>query len=137
MAMGERAWLCSITAFLADVLYRQGKDEEAEEWVERARGWAPEDDVSAQSDWRCVKAKLLARERRFEEAEALVREGLEFAQRAHEIDHLADAWADVHEVLRLAGRDDDAVDAAHEAIAIYERKGNLAAASNLRRALES
>ena len=135
--MGERSWLCSIAAYLAEVLYRQGKDEEADDWVERARGWAAEDDVSAQADVRCVKAKLLARQGRFQEADAMVREGLEFAQRADEVNHQADAWADVHEVMKLAGRDDEAMDAANEAIAIYERKGNIAAASNLRREVAS
>jgi class 3 adenylate cyclase/tetratricopeptide (TPR) repeat protein len=132
-AMGERAWLCSIACFLAEVLYQQGKDKEADDWVERGRKWAVEDDVSAQADWRCVRAKLLARRGELEEAEALVREGLAIAERTDEIVHIADAWADLYEVLKMAGRGEEAAEAAREAIAIYERKGNVAAASLLRR----
>jgi class 3 adenylate cyclase/tetratricopeptide (TPR) repeat protein len=133
--LGERAWLCSIALFLAEALYVQGKDDEADHWVEVGRETAAEDDLEAQADWRSIRAKLLARRGRFAEAEALAREGLELAQRADEIDHIGDAWADLHEVLRMAGRDQEAAEAAREGIAVYERKGNIAAASNLRRAL--
>ena len=134
--MGERVWLCSFACFLAEALYVQGKYDEADHWVGVGRDTAAEDDLEAQADWRCVRGKLLARRGRFEEAEALVREGLAIAQRTDEIDHIADAWADVSEVLRLAGRDTEAVEAAQQAIAMYERKGNIAAASNLRRVIE-
>jgi tetratricopeptide (TPR) repeat protein len=133
--LGERAWLCSIASFLAEALYVQGKDEEADHWVEVCRETASTDDLEAQADWRCIKGKVLARQGRLEEAVPLVREGLAFAQRADEIDHIADAWADVFRVLRMAGLPEEAADAAREAIATYERKGNLAAAANVRREL--
>ena len=133
--MGERSWLCSIAMFLADILYREGRDDEAAHWLEVGHEAAADDDLSAQADWRCVRAKLLSREGRFDEAEALVREGLATIQRTDEIEHIADAWADLYEVLRMAGRPDEAAEAAREAIATYERKENVAAASNLRREL--
>ncbi len=133
---GERAWFCSLACLLAEALYQQGKDDEAVEWLERSREAAPLNDLEAVSDRRCIEGKILARRGRFDEAIAAVRDGLSVGQRTDEIDHAADAWADVSEVLRMAGRDEEARDAALEAIAIYERKGNIAAASNVRRALD-
>jgi tetratricopeptide (TPR) repeat protein len=132
--MGERTWLCSIAGMLAEALYRQGKLDEAETWVERARGWAPDTDLEAQADWRCIKGKLLARRGEADEGERLVREGLAIAQRTDEVDHIADAWADLAEVLRLADRADETPEAAHTAVEWYERKGNIAEAANVRRA---
>jgi class 3 adenylate cyclase/tetratricopeptide (TPR) repeat protein len=136
MAIGDRTSLCSLACFLAEAIYVQGRYDEADAWVSRGRETASEDDVEAQSDWRCIRAKILARQGSFHAAEALAREGLELAQQTDEIDHIGDAWMDVAEVLRLAGRAEEASAAVREAITWYERKGNKAAASNARRLLE-
>jgi tetratricopeptide (TPR) repeat protein len=134
---GERAWFCSLACLLAEALYQQGRDDEALEWLERSRETAPTEDLEAMSDRRCIEGKILARRGRFDEAVEAVQEGLAFAQRTTEIDHIADAWADVFEVMRLAGRHEEAREAADEAIAMYERKGNLAGAAIVRRGLDA
>jgi predicted nucleic acid-binding protein len=70
--MGERAWLCSLACFLAEALYVQGKYDGASRWVEVGREKATEEDREAQADWRCIRAKLLARQGRFDDAMAMV-----------------------------------------------------------------
>ena len=47
-----------------------------------------------------------------------------------------DAWFDLAEVLRMAGREDEAAAALGEALKCWEAKGNLASARKARAALE-
>ncbi len=122
--MGEKNALCSIAAFLADVLYVQGRDEEAEHWVGVARETAASDDLEAQSDWRAVQAKVLARRGSHEEAELMVREAVTIAEKTDEFDHVGDVWMDLGEVLRLVGKPSEAASAFRTAADWYERKGN-------------
>ena len=135
-AMGERGWFCSLAAGLAEALYEQGRFDEAEDWTRRADEAAGRDDLEAQSDIRSVRAKLLAQRGEFEEAQRLAREAVEIAGRTYETDHEGDAWFDLAEVLRMAGREDEAAAALREALACWEAKGNLASATKARAALE-
>src|SRR5262249_11440107 len=52
--MGAGAPLATAAADLADVLYQQGRDDEAEEWGRVSERHARSDDVSAQFLWRSV-----------------------------------------------------------------------------------
>jgi len=49
---------------LAEVLYRQGRYQESAEFARVCRELASPDDVTSQFLWRCVQAKLLARDHR-------------------------------------------------------------------------
>ena len=60
-AMGERNYISTTAAFLAEALYRQGRDEEAFRMTEESEQIAAADDVATQYLWRSVRAKLLAR----------------------------------------------------------------------------
>ena len=60
-AMGERNYISTTAAFLAEALYRQGRDEEALVMTEQSEEIAAADDVATQYLWRSVRAKLLAR----------------------------------------------------------------------------
>jgi tetratricopeptide (TPR) repeat protein len=133
-ASGELGFLSSITPLLIDALLALGRDDEALEATERWRSdrlTVPED-TDAHAGWRRVRARALARKGEFEEAERMAREALEIMARTDAIDDRADVYVALSEVLRLAGRHDEATAAADEAARLFEAKGNLAALARLR-----
>ncbi len=65
------------------------------------------------------------------EALLLVRQGAEVADRGTQAEHNGRVWAALAEVTRAAGRTAEADDAVATAVALYERKGNVAAAARL------
>ena len=58
--MGETNYISTTAALLAEVLYRQGDLEGAEEHTRISEELAAQDDVSSQFRWRGVRAKILA-----------------------------------------------------------------------------
>ena len=74
-------------------------------------------------------ARLLARRGEHAEAERLAREGVELAARTDFLSLHGDAWADLAHVL------EDPAEAVEQALALYARKGNVAAAERLTAAL--
>ena len=138
-AMGERNYISTTAAFLAEALYRQRRDDEAFRMTEESEEVADDDDVATQYLWRSVRAKLLARRGRFEEAEAMGREAIRIIETAQDPDSQGYAWIDLAEVLRMAGRGAAAREAADEAAARFDQKANepsAARARALRRAIE-
>ena len=133
--MGERSWYCSLAAGLAETLYLQGRYDEAYEWTVRSEQTAGAGDLEAQADLRAVRAKILARRGEFAEAERLAREAVEIGRPAEELDHEADNWFDLAEVLRLAGRTAEAADALREAARLWTLKGNIVSANKARATL--
>jgi hypothetical protein len=134
--IGELGHLSSVTPHLLDALYLQRRYGEALQLTDR---WQPDrltvpEDVDAHVGWRRVRAKLLARAGRFDEADRLAREAVALAATTDFVDVRAQAHADLGEVLRLAGRGDESAAARAEAIALYEHKGNRVAAAQLRAA---
>src|SRR6266540_735225 len=134
--IGDRDLLPSVAAFLAEVLYMQGKLAESEHWANVSARTAGSDDREAQADWRCVQAKLLARQGRFDEAEAMGREALEIVDRTGESDHKGDAYIDFAEICRLAGKPAEEQEALRQAIGWYDAKGNLVMAGKARTLLD-
>ena len=61
--MGEKSLRATIAAFLADVVYKQERDDEAERLTEVSEELAAADDLVTQILWRSVRAKILARAR--------------------------------------------------------------------------
>jgi tetratricopeptide (TPR) repeat protein len=88
--------------------------------------------VASQTAWRGVRAKVLARRGQFDEAIRLAGEAVDVAEPT---DHLlikgAALW-DLGEVLRLAGRRDEALEAVRRALAVHEEKGDLASLDRTR-----
>ena len=68
----------------------------------------------------------------FVEAEQFAREAVELCADAESPNLQGDAWLDLARVLRMAGKPGEAGDAAGEALAFYERKGNRPASANAR-----
>jgi tetratricopeptide (TPR) repeat protein len=129
------AMLASFSAKLADVLYALDRLDEAETWCGTSRNTARPDDRDAQSWWRSVESKLAARRGDIAAAEQLAREAVEIVEQTDALNHRAKVWLDAAEVLRAAGRDAEASEAARRGISLYELKGNQVAAKRARKLL--
>jgi class 3 adenylate cyclase/tetratricopeptide (TPR) repeat protein len=134
--IGEKGWLSSIAAFMGEAVYQQGRYEEAERYLLVSKNAANPDDGSAQWGWRTVMGKVLARRGELEEGERIAREAVAIIERTDEIDHQGQGWFDLAEVLELAGKGDEARTALEEAVARFERKGNVVMAERVRRRLD-
>jgi tetratricopeptide (TPR) repeat protein len=108
----------------AQAYYALGRLDDADAWAGRAAEVAARYDAHAQM-WRLVKAKVLARRGEHAEAERLARRAVEICR---ETDVLIDqglAFADLGEVLALAGRPEAAAEAFEQALAHCERQEYL------------
>ena len=138
--MGEKTVLSTVSARLADALYLQRQDEEAERFTALSEEVAASEDVAAQLGWRSTRAKLLARRGEIAAAESLAGDALALARGTDSPNIQADTLMDLAEVLRFADRGDEAAPIVDEAMNLYETKGNatsLARAGNLRDQLRS
>jgi len=123
--IGEQAWHSTVAAHIAEAYYRLDRLDEADTWAERASGLGDSEDAVTQLLWRLVHAKILARRGALEQAEKTIGEATVIADRIQLPLFQAIAKADLAEVLRLAGRPEDARDALHSGVDIARRKGNL------------
>jgi tetratricopeptide (TPR) repeat protein len=131
-AMGETAILSSVTAFLAESLYAQGRFDEVEETTRISEAAAADDDEASQIGWRATRAKALARRGELEVAERLARSAVERAEETDFLNMHGDALLSLATVLAAAGRVDEAESLAARAVELYELKGNAAAARRAR-----
>jgi hypothetical protein len=126
--MGERNYLSTTAGMLADVLYRRGRYQEAAEFATICRERASADDVVSQFLWRCVQAKLLAREGQHEQADAIIAEAIELIGDSDWLDGQGNGFMDLAEICRLRGRISDALAALAQASARFAAKGNIVSA---------
>ena len=126
--MGERNYISTTTGMLAEVLYRQGRYEESTDLAAACQELASPDDVASQFLWRCVQAKLLARDRQRERSDALLTEALDMIGASDWLDWQGNGFMDLAEVRRLGGRVADAVEALAQASARFAEKGNVVSA---------
>jgi DNA-binding SARP family transcriptional activator len=126
--LNESSFLASRAAELADVLYVQGRYDDAEAWVVTSMERAGAEDLDAQSSWRGVRAKIRARHGELDEAELLAKEAVDLVAQTDALNHHAKILLDFAEVLGIAGRDNEARKSVGHALRIYELKGNLVAA---------
>ena len=125
--LGNFMWFC---CNLAQALLELGRDDEAEQWLERGRATAPSEERLPRMLWRQARAKVLARRAEYEEGERVAREAVALAEETDTLSAHGDALVDLAEVLALAGRDPRAE--LEQALALYERKGNLVMAERAR-----
>jgi class 3 adenylate cyclase/tetratricopeptide (TPR) repeat protein len=135
-AMGETAFNSTICSLLGHALCDQGRFDEAEGFAARSRELASEDDFASQADWRLVRARVLSERGSFDEALALADEGAAIMDATDYLDWQGGAHAVRGGVLEAAGRGDDARAAFEEALARYERKGNVVSAARVRAQLD-
>jgi ATP/maltotriose-dependent transcriptional regulator MalT len=126
--MGEQNYVSTVAGLLATALYELGRVDEADELAAVAAELGAPDDTTTQVVSRCVRAKILAGQGRFAEAETVACEAVELTDRTDYLEAQANARVDLATVYELAG-DTEAADRALEAAAVrYERKGNVVAA---------
>jgi DNA-binding SARP family transcriptional activator len=133
-SMGDRAHLATRAAELAEAVYRNGRLDEAWRLTETAEATGGADDVPTQILWRTVRAKLIACDGRAAEAEALAREAVALAEPTDVLSMRGTTLLDLAAVLARSGRSGDAAATAAQALELFVRKGNTAAADRARAA---
>jgi tetratricopeptide (TPR) repeat protein len=126
--LGEKNWQAYTAGRLAQALYTLDRLDESEAWAGRAGELGGSDDALAQMFSGQVKAKVLARRGELAEAERLARDAVAIGEETDMLDAQGDAYADLAEVLSLAGRPRGAIEALEQALERYKRKGNLVSA---------
>jgi class 3 adenylate cyclase/tetratricopeptide (TPR) repeat protein len=134
--IGEKGYLATTAAFLAQAIAAQGRHDEAEHYIRVSREAGAGEDFLAQVIWQGVLARILAARGQLAEAEELARAAVALAERTDFLNQHADALLDLAEVLAAAGRASEAQSVVGQALGLYERKGNLLAAESARRRLE-
>ncbi|MBX6388876.1 MAG: AAA family ATPase [Frankia sp.] len=135
--MGERVFLATRAAALAEVMLALGRLDEAGKYVTRCRDAAAADQLPAQAGWCGVHARLLAIRGREAEATRFADTAVELAARTDDLDGQATALLARAEVAHRAGRKDDAAESLAAALERYQRRGNVAAAALATRAFDS
>jgi tetratricopeptide (TPR) repeat protein len=135
--MSERFFRPYVAALLAQIVYALGRPDEAVVIARDAAGIADEQDVETQALLRGVRAKVLARQRDYEEAERLATEAVALVHAADAPVMQATALLDLAEVLAEAGEHDRARTALDEALALYELKQCAVAPPQVLRLLET
>jgi tetratricopeptide (TPR) repeat protein len=123
--LGEQGWRASVAAHLGGVLVEKDRLEEAEHFLRVSEEVAASDDVDAQISLCQARTQLLAKRGQYGEAEQLAREGLTILEGTDDFTVRARLWIKLADVLRSAGRTEEAKSAAEEAIQLCERKGNV------------
>ena len=134
--MGEKGYLSTIAAELAQALCELGRYDESERFTHVSEELGPLDDLATQVEWRGTRAKVLARRGDHERAVALADEAVALASETDYLNLQGDILMDLAEVLSLGGRLDEAASHSREALEIYERKGNVVSAGRVRAMLE-
>jgi class 3 adenylate cyclase/tetratricopeptide (TPR) repeat protein len=135
LEMGDVGVRSTTDGVLSDVLFLQGRHDEALALADGSGAIAAPDDLDSQPRWRAARARVLAS--RGETDEAL--ELLDEARKLVEPIDFVELKAYVHEVhgeaLARAGRTEDAAVAMEQAVAFYEQKGNVVSSGRLRTTL--
>ena len=131
-AFGFLGFANTVAAHLSRSMLELGRDEEAEHWATLAREMGLEDDPAALGPALGVAARTLARRGEYEAAEQLGREAVAAVADSDFLDMIADAHADLAEVLKLAGQNAEAIAELRVALELYERKGHLVGADKMR-----
>ena len=130
LGAGTRAALAA--ALLARALVEQGRDEEAIEQTEYAELHAG-GELKTTITWCGVRAAALARRGHNHEALELARRAVELAEPTDALADKADAAMALASVLQACGMTDQATDAAHAALELYEAKGHSVGADRATR----
>jgi tetratricopeptide (TPR) repeat protein len=122
--MGDEGHGSTSAAYLALVLGRLGRFEEAEEIATIARTIGAENDLATQASARSAQALVRSARGEHDEARRLAQHAVDLYAGAQSPWFQGDSLMVLAEVSRAAGLREDAVDAARSALAAYERKGH-------------
>jgi tetratricopeptide (TPR) repeat protein len=131
-AIGERGIRSTIAAHLAEALYRLDRKADAEHFADLSLELTSTDDIASQARGRAVKAKLLAAKGDYEAADRLAREAVGLSEDTDDLFMRGQVLMALAEVLRLGGRDADAIPVLRQAVEVSERKGNVVTAQKAR-----
>jgi class 3 adenylate cyclase/tetratricopeptide (TPR) repeat protein len=131
-AIGERSRRSTIATHLAEALYRLGRKGDAEHFADLSLELTSTDDIASQARGRAVKAKLLAAKGDYEAAYHLAREAVRLSDDTDDLFMQGQVLMALAEVLRLGGRDADAIPVLRQAVEVSERKGNVVTAHEAR-----
>jgi tetratricopeptide (TPR) repeat protein len=129
---GQRLYLSSSAAALGRSLCALRRFDAAEPLAQLGRELADEQDLNAQLRWREVEALVRSSRGEHAQAEQLARDAVTISERTDSWNFQGDTLKDMAAVLHSAGRAQEAADALEQALERYERKRNLAMASNVR-----
>jgi tetratricopeptide (TPR) repeat protein len=135
VAIGDTGVRSTLDAVLADVLFRRGRGQEAEQFVEHSRAISAIDDLDAQSRWRVAMARIASSRGDHAEADRLAREAVDVLDPTDFLPLQADALDALGQVLAQSGRVEEAAAGIEQAIALHERKGNVVSAERSRAVL--
>ena len=124
-AIGEQGRRSTIAGHLADALYRLDRKADAEHLADLSLELTSRDDIATQARGRAVKAKLLAAKGEYDAAYHLAREAVGLSEDTDDLVMHGEVLMAQAEVLRLGGRDADAIPVLRQAVEVSERKGNV------------
>jgi class 3 adenylate cyclase/predicted ATPase len=131
-AIGERGIRSTIATHLAEALYCLDRKAEAEHFADLSLELSSKDDIASQARGRAVKAKLLAAKGDYEASDSLARDAVELSEATDDLFMHSQVLMALAEVLRLGGRDADAIPVLRQAVEVSERKGNVVTAQEAR-----
>lgn len=135
-AAGEKGYLSTAATRLAQCLIDLGETEEAEEALRTAADTGAPDDVVTQVPLKAARARLLARGGSLANAESMAREAVREAEAVEIGELVPTTHLALGDVLRLAGRLDEAAAEWRAMIAFEEARGNQLHAGRLRQELQ-
>ena len=128
---GDREWLATNTAILAEALYRRGQFSDALAKSRDALALSPPGHLTSLAVARRVHAMALARAGDVEEAVAMAAATIDLLQNTDVLIEQGEAFAALAEVCALADRTGDAEEAWERARLRFEQKGNLVSAARV------
>jgi tetratricopeptide (TPR) repeat protein len=134
--IGEKSHFSTIAAMLARSRWAQGCYDDADRLSRESAEAAGPHDVHSQILWRTTRGMALAGRGEFGAAEAFIRDAVAFAAESDFLAFHGDALMDLAELLRLAGRRQEAASAVEQAIQLYEQKCSILSAARARRRLK-
>jgi tetratricopeptide (TPR) repeat protein len=135
--LSASGYQASVAGLLSEVLYLQGRDQEALELTRTVERLASGDDIDAQARFRAVRAKVLAGQSQTQEAIRLAEEAIQLTEVTDYLNLRADGHLSRAEVLHQFERVGEAISAAEQAHHLYEQKGNIVSAARVRELLEN
>ena len=118
----------TVDGVLSDVLFLQGRHDEALELADESRAIASLDDLDAQPRSRAARARVLASRGTIDEALELLGEAVELVEQIDFVELKGYVYDVLGEALVRAGRQEDAAAAVQQAVVFYEQKGNVVSA---------
>ena len=132
LAIGDRGFRSTVTAYLAQALYATGEFDEAAAAALEAEELSGKTDLMNFAMGRGVRARIQADRGERERAEELARSAVAIAFETDFPDIRASALLALAHVLRAAQRNDEALEAVQKAVTIYEAKGDRVSADRAR-----